>query len=190
VVTFEALGANVDITQYGYLQCFNEDGGIPEEIVGFSWLPQYHDLGLVYCVIAPFASGWRMHMMSPITFMQDPLLWIKLIAKHKVQWGVAPDFAFNLVSKRAEQLAKETKKHSLHGLDLSSLRYLTTAAEPCRPETEANFTKAFAPFGLRQKWYSCGYGLAENVCGVAYVYVYESVHAPRGRFCKTIYLMR
>jgi acyl-CoA synthetase (AMP-forming)/AMP-acid ligase II len=171
MVTFAALAANIDLVHFGYYQCYGEDGGIPDEIVGFSWLPQYHDLGLIYAAIAPFCAGWRMHLMSPVTFIQKPLLWLQLMSLHKVQWSVAPDFAFRLVARKfKEAQSRANGSNPLPGLDLSYLRYLTQAAEPARPETHEEFTEVFAPYGLRDKWYSSGYGLAENVVGLSYVH--------------------
>jgi acyl-CoA synthetase (AMP-forming)/AMP-acid ligase II len=171
MITFSALAANVNLIHYGFYQCYGEEGGVPDEIVGFSWLPQYHDLGLIYAAIAPFCGGWQMHMMSPLTFIQKPLLWLQLMSLHKIQWSVAPDFAFRLVSRKFKEAQNKASGSSpFPNLDLSCLKYLTTAAEPARPETHDEFTELFTPYGLREKWYSSGYGLAENVVGLSYVH--------------------
>lgn len=86
--------ANVKMIQNGFYKAYlASDGGIPDTVTGFSWLPQYHDLGLIYAVVGPFSGGRRMHLMSPLDFMWKPILWIDLMSRHKVSWGVAPDFA-------------------------------------------------------------------------------------------------
>ncbi|CAB9525145.1 deoxyerythronolide-B synthase EryA1, modules 1 and 2 [Seminavis robusta] len=166
MVTFEALAANVKIIHIGYKQCFRD--GMPERLTGFSWLPQYHDLGLIYATIAPFAGGFRMHMMSPIDFVKNPLLWIELMSKHRVHWGVAPDFAFNLVVRKFIEARDRKGKEPIPGLDLSTLHNLQNTAEPVKTSTKKNFEELFAPYGLRDGWFASGYGLAENtVCAAA-----------------------
>jgi acyl-CoA synthetase (AMP-forming)/AMP-acid ligase II len=157
------------------------DGGMPSQIIGFSWLPQYHDLGLVYAAIAPFAGGWKMHMMSPIDFIQKPLLWLELMSRHRVSWGIAPDFAYRLVTCKFIEARNRAggKKNPIPGLDLSSIRYLTNTAEPVRLDTSANFSDLFCElYGLRDNWIHTGYGLAENVVGCCYIHGYH-LSSPR-----------
>ncbi|CAB9528250.1 Putative fatty-acid--CoA ligase FadD21 [Seminavis robusta] len=174
IIKYGALAANIRLIHNGFRQCYREDGGVPEEIVGFSWLPQYHDLGLVYAGIAPFMAGMRMHMMSPLTFLSNPLLWVQLMSQLKVSWGVAPDFAYNLVTRRFNQALKASGgKNPLPGLDLSCIHNLQSGTEPVRPHTKINFENAFSPYGLRKDWFHAGYGLAENVVGVSWIHGYH-----------------
>jgi acyl-CoA synthetase (AMP-forming)/AMP-acid ligase II/acyl carrier protein len=170
MVTFGALAANVNVLQVGFNRCYEEEeGGIPDQLTGFSWLPQYHDLGLIYALIAPVAAGWRVHMMSPLSFIKAPLLWLELMSRHKVNWSVAPDFAYRLVTRKFNEARKLTNQ-PIPGLDLSSIRYLQTAAEPIRLDTREYFESAFKDFNLRNTWFSAGYGLAENVVAVCWIH--------------------
>ena len=119
-------------------------------------------------MIFPFVAGWRMHMMSPITFVQNPLLWLELISKHKVNWNIAPDFSYQLVSRKFQEV-KASGREPIIDLDLSCITHLKTAAEPCRPETQQLLLENFGPYGLRKDFYISCYGLAENVVGVSFV---------------------
>ena len=106
MVTFGALYANVIAIIKSVHQEF-DDAQVPKEnIVGFSWLPQYHDMGLIYALIAPFAGGWNCNMMSPLSFIKNPVLWVELMSKLRVSWGVAPDFAFRLVARKFQDMKR------------------------------------------------------------------------------------
>jgi acyl-CoA synthetase (AMP-forming)/AMP-acid ligase II len=105
--------------------CYEEDGGIPHQLVGFSWLPQYYDLGLIYASIAPFAGGGRMHYMSALTFIRNPLLWLELMSRGG--YGLAENVVgvcwihgFHLSEPRGEEVSclvavgsRDTFHHSL-----------------------------------------------------------------------------
>jgi acyl-CoA synthetase (AMP-forming)/AMP-acid ligase II len=174
MVTSGALLSNVDLIHDGFYKCFEDDGGIPSEIVGFSWLPQYHDLGLIYAAIAPFVGGWRMHMMSPLTFINNPLLWLELMSRHKVSWGVAPNFAFDLVTRRfIKAREKLGGQNPIPGLDLSCLHNLQNGTEPIKLTTRDTFSHVFVKYRLRRNWFHAGYGLAENVVGVCWIHRYH-----------------
>lgn len=82
-----------------------------------------------------------MLLMSPVSFIQNPVLWLDLMARYRVQWTVAPDFSLNLVARKFQEKSLGTKSE----LDLSHLRYITSAAEPCRPETQRRFSEVFQP---------------------------------------------
>mmetsp|Transcript_46068 Transcript_46068/g.107683 ORF Transcript_46068/g.107683 Transcript_46068/m.107683 type:complete len:1153 (+) Transcript_46068:65-3523(+) len=135
-----------------------------DELVMFSWLPQHHDMGLVNSMIA-FFTGWRAHMMSPVSFIQNPMLWLQLLSSSQATYSVAPDFAYRLVCRKFSEL------HAFHlaglrNLDLSRLRVLMNAAEPIRPDTADMFEKLFAKYGVQQGVFVASYGLAEHVAGV------------------------
>jgi acyl-CoA synthetase (AMP-forming)/AMP-acid ligase II len=100
MVTFGALTVNVKMIHSSFHQQLQNAYGKGDEIVGFSWLPQYHDMGLILAILAPFAGGWQMHMMAPTDFLRNPLLWLDLMSQLKVCWGAAPDFAYRLVSRK------------------------------------------------------------------------------------------
>jgi acyl-CoA synthetase (AMP-forming)/AMP-acid ligase II len=174
MVTFGALLSNVDLIHDGFYKCFEDDGGIPSEIVGFSRLPQYHDLGLTYAAIVPFVGGWRMHMLSPLTCIHNPLLWLELMSRHKVSWGVAPNFAFDLVTRRfIKAREKLGGKNPIPGLDLLCLQNLQNAAEPIKLATRDTFGHVFVKYGLCRNWFHAGYGLAENVVVVCWINGYH-----------------
>ncbi|CAB9529233.1 MSMEG_5435/MSMEI_5285 [Seminavis robusta] len=174
MVTFRALEANVQINLDGLSLKCAEDGFDMDKIVGFSWLPQYHDFGLIFASIVPFAAGWRMHMMSPLTFIKKPLKWLDLMSKHKVTLGVAPDFAYHLVARKfKEEMLKKGGKCPIPNLDLSSIQYLQNGAEPIRLDTHKDFSSTFSDFGLRKTWFCSGYGLAEHVVTVSWLNEYR-----------------
>lgn len=133
-------------------------GGIcanPVEGTGVSWLPAYHDMGLIGGILEPFFVGGRCVLMSPAAFLQRPIRWLKAISDYGAVIGGAPNFAYELCVEKTtpEQRAE---------LDLSSWRLAFCGAEPIRPETLERFAEAFAPCGFREDaFYPC-YGLAES----------------------------
>ena len=133
-----------------------------------SWLPAYHDLGLVYAHISPCVEGDDMIYMSPLTFLATPERWFDAATKYQATYLVAPDFGYRIGTKRALELLKHhhhesTQQHSLW--DLSSIVWCASAAERVRPETYKDFTTALASSGLRAVL-TPAYGLAESVVGV------------------------
>ena len=122
-----------------------------------SWLPQYHDMGLIGGLFTSLVSGGSAVLFSPITFIKKPLLWLEVISKYQATHSAGPNFAFELVIRRLE-----SDKSKLHNLDLSSLTFLMVAAEPVRQKTLKRFIELTSPFGLSEKVMAPGYGLAEN----------------------------
>ncbi|CAB9523597.1 Putative fatty-acid--CoA ligase FadD21 [Seminavis robusta] len=177
MVTHRNLVANVRLLGNGHLHTGNASDQV--EPVGFSWLPQYHDLGLIYASISPFAEGWRMHMCSPVTFIQNPLLWMKLISKHGVSWSVAPNFAYKLVARKFLEAKERAKgEDPLPGLDLSKVHHFQNAAEPISTDLMDAFWDCFRGYGLRKDYFMTGFGLAENVVGVSFFHGHK-VSRPR-----------
>jgi acyl-CoA synthetase (AMP-forming)/AMP-acid ligase II len=125
-----------------------------EKTILFSWLPPHHDMGLIGCILLPIYRGFPVIMMSPFSFLQNPLSWLKNITKYKATLSGSPNFAYDYCVKRI----KEEKKQ---GLDLSSWRIASNGAEPVRKETMEHFYQAFKNYGFRKEaFYPC-YGLAE-----------------------------
>nr|KYP58460.1 Putative fatty-acid--CoA ligase fadD25 [Cajanus cajan] len=122
-----------------------------------SWLPQYHDMGLIGGLFTALVSGGSAVLFSPMTFIKKPLLWLETISKYKATHSAGPNFAFELVVRRLE-----SEKDKLQSLDLSSMIFLMVAAEPVRVKTLKKFLELTSPFGLSQKVMAPGYGLAEN----------------------------
>ena len=127
-----------------------------------SWLPQYHDMGLIGCYLYPALTGGTTYGFAPNDFIQRPALWFDAIKTYGASASAAPNFAYDYCL-RAGRLSKE----SLEGCDLSSLRLLMVAAEPVKPDTYTRFLQAFQPYGLRSESFFVAYGLAENTLAVS-----------------------
>lgn len=125
-----------------------------EETISFSWLPPHHDMGLIGYILTPIFAGVPTYLMSPFSFLQNPLSWLQKISKYRATISGSPNFAYDYCVKRI----KEEKKQ---GLDLSCWRIASNGAEPIRKETLEHFYQAFKNYGFRKEaFYPC-YGLAE-----------------------------
>jgi thioester reductase-like protein len=127
-----------------------------------SWLPQYHDMGLIGCYLFPALTGGTTYGFAPTDFIQRPTLWFDAIKTYGASASAAPNFAYDYCL-RAGRLSKE----SLETIDLSSLRLLMVAAEPVKPDTYTRFLEAFQPHGLKSESFFVAYGLAENTLAVS-----------------------
>ncbi|XP_042015983.1 uncharacterized protein LOC121763959 [Salvia splendens] len=128
-----------------------------------SWLPQYHDMGLIGGLFTSMVSGGSAILFSPVTFIRDPLLWLQTITTYRATHSAGPNFAFELLNRRLEA------NKALH-YDLSSMVFLMVAAEPIRAATMRKFLELTHPFGLSQEVMAPGYGLAENCVYVCSAY--------------------
>ena len=127
-----------------------------------SWLPQYHDMGLIGCYLYPALRGGTTYGFSSMDFIQRPILWFDTISTYQATATAAPNFAYDYCL-RAGRLSKE----SLEGCDLSSLRVLMCAAEPVKADTFTRFLEAFQPYGLKSESFYAAFGLAENTLAVS-----------------------
>jgi len=125
-----------------------------------SWLPLYHDLGLIGANFASLVLGFPTVLMSPLAFLSRPASWMRAIHRHRGTMSGGPNFSFELCLRR---IADE----DMEGIDLSSWRFAFNAAEPVSPETIVEFEKRFGRYGLRKNCLSPSYGLAESSVGVA-----------------------
>jgi 1-acyl-sn-glycerol-3-phosphate acyltransferase len=125
-----------------------------------SWLPLYHDMGLISAWLASLYFGNPLVVMSPLTFLARPERWLWAIHRYRGTLTAAPNFAYELCLKRLSD-------HSLEGLDLSSLRLMANGAEPVSPDTLARFATRFAACGLSPGALTPVYGLAEASVGLA-----------------------
>jgi len=125
----------------------------PESVV-VSWLPLYHDMGLVGTVMQPLYSGGRCILMSPMAFLQRPMRWLQAIDRYRATTSGGPDFAYDLC-------VRKVRPDDAAGLDLSSWRVAFDGAEPVRAETLERFAAAFAPSGFSASAFQPCYGLAE-----------------------------
>jgi len=124
---------------------------------GVSWLPQYHDMGLIGYQLYPILAGGTSHCFSPLDFLRRPLLWFQTISRVRATCASAPNFAFEYCL-REDKLPAE----ALQGIDLRSVRIMMSASEPVRPDTFVRFQQRFARYGLQPGVHVAAYGLAEN----------------------------
>ncbi len=127
-----------------------------------SWLPFFHDMGLIYGVLEPLFKGIPGYFMSPLSFLQRPARWLQAISNFKATHTVAPNFAYDFCVQRIKPEEKA-------GLDLSSWKVAVNGAEPVRKETLDRFDQAFAACGFRYESFCPGYGLAEATLKVTAV---------------------
>jgi thioester reductase-like protein len=127
-----------------------------------SWLPQYHDMGLIGCYLYPALRGGTTYGFAPADFIQRPALWFEAISTYRASATAAPNFAYDYCL-RAGRLSSER----LEACDLSSLRVLMVAAEPVKPDTYTRFLETFQPYGLKSESFYAAYGLAENTLAVS-----------------------
>ncbi|GFH54083.1 hypothetical protein CTEN210_10559 [Chaetoceros tenuissimus] len=181
MVTFRALKANVNAMKEWTSQCMESNGVSSsfEDFSIFSWLPQYHDMGLIGVVITSFAAGWRCYMVSPIAFIQNPLLWLEMMSKVRPKWTIAPNFSYRLTARKFLEAKRRLGREPIPNLDLSSLVGLHNAAEPIQIDTKEIFEQAFSSYGLNLNWFVSGYGLAESVVNVTNLNQYK-LSTPRG----------
>jgi acyl carrier protein len=119
-----------------------------------SWLPLYHDMGLIEGVLQPLYGGFPAELMAPVSFLRRPLRWLQTISRLGADSGGAPDFAYDLCSRKITPEERAT-------LDLSSWKVAFNGAEPIRQETLERFAAAFEHCGFRWEAFYPTYGLAE-----------------------------
>jgi 1-acyl-sn-glycerol-3-phosphate acyltransferase len=126
-----------------------------------SWLPLYHDMGLIGAWLAGLYHGFPLVVMSPLAFLSRPQRWLWAIHRHRGTLSAAPNFAYELCLRKIEDA-------DIEGLDLSSWRYAFNGAEPVNPDTITAFHDRFAKYGLRAEAVAPVYGLAECTVGLAF----------------------
>ncbi|HEY6802663.1 MAG TPA: amino acid adenylation domain-containing protein [Pyrinomonadaceae bacterium] len=122
--------------------------------VSLSWLPHFHDMGLVDGIIQPLYSGFTGLLMPPTTLLQNPARWLQAISRYEVTHSGGPNFAYDLCVRRIDEAARAS-------LDLSSWSVAYNGAEPVRHETIERFSATFASCGFRRESFYPAYGLAE-----------------------------
>lgn len=160
VLTHKNVIRNLDQIMSDYAD--HLDGKAPADTTMVSWLPFYHDMGLVMGVLAPLVVNRHGVLMSPMAFLAKPARWIQQLALNPAAFSAAPNFGFELSVRR-------TSDADLEGLDLSGLLGIISGAERVHPGTINRFTERFAGAGLPSSTVRSSYGLAE-----ATVYVVAS----------------
>jgi fatty-acyl-CoA synthase len=153
VLTHANLEANTASIHYGL--------SLRPDDVGVSWLPLYHDMGLIGMLIAGIYGRVSLVMMSPVQFLKRPSVWLNAIATYRGTISFAPNFAYELCTRRV-------KTSQLEALDLSSWRVAGCGAEPVRAETLRAFSEHFAPSGFNPAAFMPSYGLAEHSLAVTF----------------------
>jgi fatty-acyl-CoA synthase len=133
-----------------------------ETDVMVSWLPLFHDMGMIGFLTVPMYTGGELVKVTPMDFMRDTLLWAKLIDKYRGTMTAAPNFAYALFAKRLRKQAKPGQ------FDLSTLRFALSGAEPVEPADVEDLCDAGAPFGLKPQAILPAYGMAEITLAVAF----------------------
>jgi 1-acyl-sn-glycerol-3-phosphate acyltransferase len=126
-----------------------------------SWLPLYHDMGLIGAWLGSLYYAQRLVLMSPLTFLARPARWLWAIHTHRGTISGAPNFAYELCLRKIDD-------RDLAGLDLSSWRLAFNGAEPVSPDTVTRFGAGFASYGFRPEAMTPVYGLAEAGLGLAF----------------------
>lgn len=127
-----------------------------------SWLPCFHDMGMVGFLTIPMYFGAELVKVTPMDFLRDTLLWAKLIDKYKGTMTAAPNFAYALFAKRLRNQAEPGQ------FDLSTLRFALSGAEPVEPADVEDLLEAGKPFGLKPEAILPAYGMAETTLAVSF----------------------
>ncbi len=136
--------------------------------VGVSWLPLYHDMGLIGFVLAPLFQKVHVVFLPTLSFIKNANLWLSTIHKHRGTITFAPNFAFSLAAKRA-------RPELLAQWDLSCMRAFGCAAEPINPATLRAFLDTFAPCGLKPESLLPCYGMAEATLAISFIGMDETL---------------
>ncbi|MFI1646996.1 fatty acyl-AMP ligase [Streptomyces avidinii] len=147
MVTHRNLAHNTDLIRTSL--------GLDGSTVVVGWLPPYHDMGLISMIVAPAMLGIHSVSMPTVAFLQNPVRWLRAISKYRGTLSAAPNFAFDLCTRKVTEEDRAT-------LDLSSWAVATNGAEPVRAESMKRFSAAFASCGFRPETIIPVYGLAES----------------------------
>jgi fatty-acyl-CoA synthase len=136
----------------------NQDG---KDWMGVSWLPLYHDMGLIGCIIPALLHDADLALIRPEDFIGKPSLWLRALSKYKGIISTAPNFAYALCTQRISD-------SELEGVDLSHWRVALNGAEAIQPATLKAFADRFGPLGFRAEAPTPVYGLSEAALGVCF----------------------
>ncbi|CAH0210494.1 putative long-chain-fatty-acid--CoA ligase FadD23 [Massilia sp. Bi118] len=157
-ITHGNIAANVESIREGF--------GFHPDTVMVSWLPLFHDMGLIGSVVSPMHVGFHCVLMAPAAFLKNPMIWLDAITRYRGTCAGAPNFGW-------DYCATKVKDEQKAQLDLSSLEVAYNGSEPVRASTLRAFTDAFAGAGMRESALFPCYGMAETTLFVT--------GGPRGR---------
>lgn len=150
-------------------KCIVHDGlRMGEGDVGVSWLPLYHDMGLIGFVLAPTVLRTPVVFLPPLLFLKRPVSWLQALTRHKGTISFGPNFAYALCVKRI-------RERELEGIDLSSWRVAGCGAEPIRPETLEAFSQTFSKVGFSKEAMLPSYGMAESSLAISFTELQEGM---------------
>ena len=132
---------------------------VPEDVI-VSWLPLYHDMGLIAGFLMPILSGTHLVLMSPFDWVKAPYRLMQAVSKYRGTLSWLPNFAYNFC-------AQKIRDRHLEGVDLSSWRAISNCSEPMRWKSHQVFYERFASFGLKENALTTCYAMAENVFAVS-----------------------
>ncbi|MEG4112400.1 MULTISPECIES: amino acid adenylation domain-containing protein [unclassified Microcoleus] len=135
------------------------------ESVAVTWLPPFHDMGLIDGLLKPLYLGIPSYFMPPAAFIQNPMCWLEAISRYKGTHSGGPNFAYDLCASKISKILGDGEKM----LDLSSWRVAYNGAEPIHKETLERFTKAFERWGFQADAFCPAYGMAETTLKIATV---------------------
>ena len=144
---------------FNQLSAYSKALSLSEQDVIVSWLPLYHDMGLIAGFLMPILSGIPLVLMSPFDWVRAPYRLMQLVSKHRGTLSWLPNFAYNFC-------AQKIRDRHMEGVDLSSWRAIINCSEPVRWESHKAFYEFFSKYGLRWEALQTSYAMAENVFGV------------------------
>ena len=141
----------------------NGHDGRRGEDVSSSWLPLYHDMGLIGGLLTSFMLPHSAHLYTPMQYLMDPIGWYRELGRYRVDGTVTPNFGIDY----ALRYLRESEPEDLAGIDLSSLRIIYIGSEPINIATLDEFCERMAPYGMRRSVFQPCYGMAEAVLRVS-----------------------
>jgi fatty-acyl-CoA synthase len=165
-VTHGSLWANAHAIMMDGLRASPEDRGV-------SWLPLYHDMGLIGFVMSPLVTRTPVTFLSTLDFLKQPETWVRTLSEDRGTISFAPNFGYALAARRTM---------SAEGLDLSAVRVLGCGAEPIQPDAIRSFFERFGGAGLKPSAFLACYGLAETTLAVAFAGIQDELKVDRLEF--------
>jgi len=150
--------ANLDANSYAIMHDALRSN---EDDVGISWLPLFHDMGLIGKVIAPISANVPVVYMPTLSFLKRPRSWLEVISRHRGTISFSPNFGFGLCAKRV-------REDDLEGLDLSAWRGAGGGAEPIQASTLDAFAERFRAAGFGREAFLPCYGMAEHTLAISF----------------------
>lgn len=154
VITHGNLAHNCHAIMTHGLETDDEDRGL-------SWLPLFHDMGLIGFVLAPIHHRVPITFLSPLMFLKKPATWLTYLSQHRGTITYGPNFAYAIATKRV-------RNEEIAGIDLSKVRIAGCGAEPIQAETLRAFVRRFGDYGFREEALVPSYGMAEHTLAISF----------------------